>query len=51
MEKLIPSAHGYVLSKRIPLGLGLFHTIPGLRPNVHTIHPKFYAILVIFNTI
>ncbi len=23
----------------------------GLRPNVHTIHPKFYAILVIFNTI
>ncbi len=23
----------------------------GLRPNVHTIHPKFYVILVIFNTI
>ncbi len=22
-----------------------------LRPNVHTIHPKFYVILVIFNTI
>ncbi len=24
---------------------------PGLRPNVHTIHPKFYVIVVIFNTI
>ncbi len=24
---------------------------PCLRPNVHTIHPKFYAILLIFNTI
>ncbi len=22
-----------------------------LRPNVHVIHPKFYVILVIFNTI
>ncbi len=22
----------------------------GLRPNVHTIHPKFYTILVISNT-
>ncbi len=26
------------------------HTL-GLRPNVHTIHPKFYVIVVIFNTI
>ncbi len=29
MEQLILSAHGYVISKWIPLGLGFFHKIPG----------------------
>ncbi len=28
-----------------------FHMSSSLHPNVHTIHPKFYVILVIFNTI
>ncbi len=36
------------------IGLSAFHLLTVslcLRPNVHTIHPKFCVIVVIFNTI
>ncbi len=38
-------------NKTRPLLFIYSHSSHCLRPNVHTIHPKFYVILVIFNTI